>query len=168
MGAVLLATPGTSDITRLASGMSAPTEAELLAAFKKADKDGNGKLTAGELRTLMEGLVETEEEKKEVAGMIDQIMMMVDQDGDKMLNYEELVCLITGKEPDAKQKMKMMFRMWDTDGSGKISSEELCKAMEMDDDPFMKTMMTAVMGRADADKDGKLNFDEFCTFMDKM
>jgi len=148
--------------------MPEPTVEELTAAFKLADKDGNGKLTAEELKDLMLTFAEDDEDKHEVNGMVDMLMAMCDQDGDKMLNYEELAQVISGKEPDKKQKMQMMFRMFDTDGSGYVSKKELCKGMEMDDDPFMSLIVNEMIGGVDKDEDGKLNFEEFCALMENM
>merc|ERR1712080_441433 len=109
--------------------MPKPSAQELAAAFKVADKDGNGKLKAEELKELMLKFAENDEEKGEVESMAEMVMAMCDQDGDKELKYEELLPLITGEEPDPKQQMRLLFKMWDTDSSGFVSREELCKAM---------------------------------------
>merc|ERR1711909_121565 len=113
---------------------------EILAEFKKADADGNGKLSAGEMKTLMTTMCEAagEAEKtseKEMDYMLQMFFNIADDDGDKMINYEEMVkCMTT--EPDQETIMKAMFKMCDTDGDGKLTRKELTKMMKLmaDDD----------------------------------
>jgi len=148
--------------------MSAPSAEQLYEAFKLADKDGNGKLSVGELKELMLTLADNDEQKKSVDGMVDMLMEMCDQDGDKMLNYEELSQVISGQGPDKKQQMKMMFKMFDTDGSGNVSKKELCKAMGLNADETMQAVMEGLINMADKNNDGELNFEEFCSLMDSL
>merc|ERR1711874_24962 len=145
-----------------------PSAEQLYEAFKLADKDGNGKLSVGELKELMLTLADNDEQKKSVDGMVDMLLEMCDQDGDKMLNYEELSQVISGQGPDKKQQMKMMFKMFDTDGSGNVSKKELCKAMGLNADETMQAVMEGLINMADKNNDGELNFEEFCSLMDSL
>ena len=51
-------------------------------------------------------------------------MALADADGDKMVNYEEIVRIIFN-EPDKKTIARAMFRIYDVDASGKLSKKEL-------------------------------------------
>merc|ERR1711913_48466 len=147
---------------------------EILAEFKKADADGNGKLTAGELKKLLEGMCEDAGEtettsEKEMDFMIQMVLNMADEDGDKMINYEEMIKAMTS-EPSQEDIMKAMFKMCDTDGDGKLTRKELTKMMKMmaDDDEEVEEagmMVKMMMTMADEDEDGKLTFEEYSKMM---
>merc|ERR1712129_684429 len=68
------------------------SEDEIKEAFKVFDKDGNGFISAAELRHVMTNLVEklTDEE-------VDEMIREADIDGDGQVNYEEFVTMMTSK-----------------------------------------------------------------------
>merc|ERR1712232_697075 len=68
------------------------TEEELVEAFKVFDRDGNGLISAAELRHVMTNLGEklTDEE-------VDEMIKEADIDGDGHINYEEFVRMMMAK-----------------------------------------------------------------------
>ena len=68
------------------------TEEELIEAFKVFDRDGNGFISAVELRHVMTNLGEklTDEE-------VDEMIREADVDGDGQTNYEEFVKMVMAK-----------------------------------------------------------------------
>jgi calmodulin len=68
------------------------SEAELLEAFKVFDKDGNGFISAEELRHVMTNLGEklTDEE-------VNEMIREADQDGDGQVDYSEFVKMMLSK-----------------------------------------------------------------------
>ena len=68
------------------------TEEELKEAFKVFDRDGNGFISASELRHVMTNLGEklTDEE-------VDEMIREADVDGDGQINYEEFVRMMMSK-----------------------------------------------------------------------
>jgi len=68
------------------------SEEEILEAFKVFDKDGNGFISAAELRDIMTNLGEklTDEE-------VDEMIREADVDGDGKINYEEFVKMMMSK-----------------------------------------------------------------------
>merc|ERR1719361_684847 len=66
------------------------SEEEIKEAFKVFDKDGNGYISAAELRHVMTNLGEklTDEE-------VDEMIREADIDGDGQVNYEEFVTMMT-------------------------------------------------------------------------
>ena len=68
------------------------TEEELIEAFKVFDRDGNGFISAAELRHVMTNLGEklTDEE-------VDEMLREADIDGDGQINYEEFVKVMMAK-----------------------------------------------------------------------
>merc|ERR1719482_1990936 len=101
--------------------------------------------------------------------MLQMFFNIADDDGDKMINYEEMVKCMTS-EPDQGTIMKAMFKMCDTDGDGKLTRKELTKMMKLmaDDDEEVEEagMMVKMMKlMADDDEEGKLTFAEFSKMM---
>ncbi|CAO3680075.1 unnamed protein product [Rhizopus stolonifer] len=68
------------------------SQEEIQEAFKVFDKDGNGYISAAELRHVMTSLGEklTEEE-------VDEMIREADVDGDGQINYEEFVKMMMSK-----------------------------------------------------------------------
>ena len=68
------------------------SEEEIIEAFKVFDKDGNGYISAAELRHIMTNLGEklTDEE-------VDEMIREADIDGDGQINYEEFVHMMMAK-----------------------------------------------------------------------
>ncbi|CAH2224281.1 calmodulin [Pelobates cultripes] len=68
------------------------TEEEIREAFRVFDKEGNGFISAAELRHVMTNLGEklTDEE-------VDEMIREADTDGDGQVNYEELVQMMISK-----------------------------------------------------------------------
>merc|ERR1711892_491140 len=135
----------------------------VISMIKAADTDGNGYLTASELKELL--LTMNPADKADIDKNIDMFMRMASTDGENRIKIEEAIKLLTEEEDDDPQaKMKTMFRMCDGDGDGSISKKELAKFMNMnmcaddddDDSPGdIKQMINMMMVMADEDGDGK-------------
>merc|ERR1712071_695493 len=88
---------GTIDFPEFLSLMSrkmkdTDTEEELVEAFKVFDRDGNGFISAAELRHVMTNLGEklTDEE-------VDEVIREADISSEGQVNYEEFVTMMTSK-----------------------------------------------------------------------
>eukprot|EP00933_Yihiella_yeosuensis_P040208 TRINITY_DN3444_c2_g1_i1.p1 TRINITY_DN3444_c2_g1~~TRINITY_DN3444_c2_g1_i1.p1 ORF type:complete len:157 (-),score=49.13 TRINITY_DN3444_c2_g1_i1:236-706(-) len=68
------------------------TEEELIEAFKVFDRDCDGFISAGELRTSMMGLGEQLQDRE-----VDEMIREADQDGDNQINYDEFVTMMKAK-----------------------------------------------------------------------
>ncbi|PNH05810.1 Calmodulin [Tetrabaena socialis] len=91
-------------------------EEALREAFRMFDKDGNGQISASELKTVMCTLGEalTEEE-------VDDMINEADLSGDGMVNYE-----LTEEQI---AEFKEAFALFDKDGDGTITTKELGTVM---------------------------------------
>uniref|UniRef100_A0A8C5VYJ6 EF-hand calcium-binding domain-containing protein 11 n=1 Tax=Microcebus murinus TaxID=30608 RepID=A0A8C5VYJ6_MICMU len=88
---------GTTDLpeflTRMTRQMKdTDREEEIRGAFSASDKDGNGYISAAELRHVMTDLGDKLTDKE-----ADEMVREADMDGDGQVNYEELVQMMTAK-----------------------------------------------------------------------
>ena len=95
------------------------------------DKDGNGTLDKEEVLLGYEehfGVPISEE-------MVDQMFKAVDIDGNGSIDYTEFV-MATMNEKDliTNERLKAAFKLFDKDGSGTISPEEIKAALGIGED----------------------------------
>ena len=77
------------------------SEEEFLEAFKVFDKDGNGFISAAELRHIMTNLEEKLTD--------DEMIREADVDGDVQINYEEFVKMMMSKSELETMKLFYLF-----------------------------------------------------------
>ena len=155
--------------------MAQPSKEELKEAFKKADETGTGKLNFSQLKSLMLAMA-TEEQNVEGGGVdqiADLIIKMADINGDKLIDYEELVKFIYDEETDPKEKMREAFRLCDTDRDGFMCKKELAEFLklaggenEAETGDESKQKIVVMMALFDQDGDRKLSYQEFCDMME--
>lgn len=136
---------------------------DLQKAFKALDKNSDGKLSRDELiegyRKLYGELAESE---------VDKILARVDANGSGEIDYSEWIVATINKEKLlSKEKLKAAFTLFDVDGSGAISSEEvkeiLCKGQKIDEKVWKE-----IIDEVDIDGNGEIDFGEFSTMMKKL
>ena len=154
--------------------MAQPNKEQLKEAFKKADEEGTGTLNFSQLKCLM--LAMASEEQREEGGVdqiADLIMKMADINGDKMVDYEELVKFIYDEETDPKEKLREAFRLCDTDRDGFICKKELAQFLKLaggeneeETGEESKQKIAVMMALFDQDGDGNLSYQEFSDMME--
>ena len=77
---------------KVAKWVDTDSEEEILEAFKVFDKDGNGFISAAELRHIMTNLGEKLSDEE-----VDEMIREADIDGDGQINYEEFVKMMMSK-----------------------------------------------------------------------
>ncbi len=115
-------------------------EAKMEAAFKKADKDGDGTLTKEEAKAM-----------PRVAKNFDAI----DTDKDGTVSLDEVKAAMKGMKKGMYEKGKAAFEKADKDHDGTLTKEE-AQAM-----PRVAKNFDAI----DADKDGTVSLEEIHAFM---
>nr|XP_022334736.1 calcium-binding protein LPS1-alpha-like [Crassostrea virginica] len=128
-------------------------EDDLQKAFRIFDRDGDGFITVKELRYLLTNLGErhTEEEVTEMIKEVD-------------LNRKGKVENLTEEQIN---DIKEAFLVFDKDGDGTVSTEELGEVMRsMGQNPTEKELLDMI-AEVDVDGNGDVEFDEFLQMMAK-
>lgn len=137
-------------------------EEELEQVFKKFDVNGDGKICASELGSIMGSLGHhpTEDE-------LENMIKEVDADGDGFINLGEFIELNT-KDIDSTEvleNLKDAFSIFDIDKNGLITAEELLDVLRSLGENCTITDSQKMIAGADRDGDGMINFDEFKDMM---
>lgn len=137
-------------------------EEELEQVFKKFDVNGDGKICASELGSIM-GSLGHHPTKEELENMIKE----VDSDGDGFIDLSEFIELNT-KDIDSSEvleNLKDAFSIFDIDKNGLITAEELLNVLKSLGENCTITDSRKMIAGADRDGDGMINFDEFKDMM---
>ncbi|TKY69241.1 calcium-binding protein CML25 [Spatholobus suberectus] len=140
----------------------APVTDELEYVFKKFDANGDGRISSSELGAMMRSLGQPATEE-ELCKMIRE----VDSDGDGHIGLEEFVELNTkGVDPDeVLENLKDAFSIFDVDGNGSITAEELHVVMASLGDQCSLEECRKMIAGVDGDGDGMISFEEFKKMM---
>ncbi|KAK7310118.1 hypothetical protein RJT34_07409 [Clitoria ternatea] len=135
---------------------------ELEHVFKKFDVNGDGKISSSELGSIMKSLGHAASEEE-----LDIMIREVDSDGDGYIGLQEFIELNTkGIDPDeVLENLKEAFSVFDIDGNGSITAEELHMVMESLGDACSMDECRKMIQGVDSDGDGMINFEEFKMMM---
>ena len=138
---------------------------EIKEAFNLFDADGSGSIDYRELKAAMKALgikVNKEELKKMVTD--------VDADGSGSVEFDEFLAMMTTKmhPDDTKEDYAKVFKMFDDDGTGKISFQNLKRvAKELGEnmtDEEVQSMLDHAIGSPGS---GGVTLDDFYRLMKK-
>ena len=136
--------------------------AEYKAAFDIVDKDSDGLINASELDDIFKRL-EQKYNQIEIEEMINEI----DIDSNKAIDFKEFLALMTKKIKDYEIEDELLetFKVFDKDGNGYISLDELKDIITRLDENISDLEVQEMLKEADDDNDGKLSFEEFVKVM---
>lgn len=146
----------------IASQLLSTKEKENLSkVFKAFDKNGDGKLSKEE---IMEGY-ETHFGKTMNIEEVNALFKQVDIDDSGYIDYSEfVVASMNEKALLTHEKLEAAFKMFDKDGSGLISTDEIKQVLSFGknlDDEIVNQMIKQV----DENGDGEISFEEFSKMM---
>ena len=101
--------------------------------------------------------------EKELKSMIKSVD---NSSGDGGIDFEEFIELMVKHGSDIDENIAHSFKVFDRDGDGLITEEELQITMNNLGEPMNKEEVKAMIAEADLDGDGKINFKEFQLLMD--
>ncbi|KAK4196330.1 hypothetical protein QBC40DRAFT_209562 [Triangularia verruculosa] len=136
--------------------------AQFKEVFEIFDKDGTGDITAAELGAVMRelGLNPSPEELQDIVNEAD-----LNKDG--VISFEEFLSLMSMgvKETDTEQELINAFKVFDKDGSGTISSDELRNVLKSLGENLTDAELDEMISLADKNGDGHIDYQEFAHIM---
>ncbi|XP_027359425.1 putative calcium-binding protein CML23 [Abrus precatorius] len=129
--------------------------------FNHFDENGDGKISAVELRQCVEAIGgELSEEEAEAA------VELLDGDGDGLLGLDDFVRFVEeGKEEEKVRDLREAFKMYEMEGCGCITPKSLKRMLGRLGEFKSVDECKAIIARFDLDGDGVLSFDEFRVMM---
>ncbi|XP_066911401.1 calmodulin-like isoform X6 [Clytia hemisphaerica] len=133
---------------------------EVKEAFAIFDKNGDGTITTKDLITVMRSLGKNPTEDE-----IDDMINEVDTDGNGVIDFIEFLEMMAKMSTDVDETIKEAFYIFDSDGSGAISSEEFRKVMMTLGAQMTDEEVTEIIEEVDVDGDGQINLEEFVNML---
>lgn len=142
------------------------------ASFKRADRNGNGKLSRPELSIILRRILNTLRSED-----VSEILRDADKNDDGELDYQEFVAWLRKSAHSKISKafgtslmneadiVRATFRMWDKNGDGLIANGFLVHALKKVHPNLSENQVKALVKTMDCDHDGNIDYDEFVDFL---
>jgi len=132
--------------------------------FMALDNNGDGLLTAAEMK---EGLAKAG--LKDIPADLQAILEDVDADGSGVIDYTEFLAATLDKKLYLQEDVCWSaFRLFDRNGDGKISMDELKQVLNEGGNDIADAIgkdLEALMSEVDVNGDGQIDFQEFMAMM---
>ena len=135
---------------------------EFKEAFDIFDVDGGGTITVEELEEVMKSLGQ-----KPTKAQLEATVREIDADGDGAIDFAEFLTMMLRKMNEGNPEKELMdvFMVFDKDGSGTISPDELRSAMRVIGEKLTDDEIEDAIKLADKSGDGEVDYDEFIQFV---
>ncbi|NXJ11019.1 CETN1 protein, partial [Odontophorus gujanensis] len=145
--------------------VSAEQRRQLREAFDVLDPDGSGLMDVKDLKARSPETAITmralgcELRKAEMKRIISE----VDESGSGKINFESFLQVMTQKmaEPFSREEILKGFKLFDYDGTGKISFEKLKLVAKEVEEDITDEELREMIDEADVDRDGEVDPEEF-------
>ncbi|XP_065087974.1 calcium-binding protein E63-1 isoform X2 [Ochlerotatus camptorhynchus] len=156
----------------------------LRTAFDLLDRDQDGHVTPEELQFMLRNLgihVRDEliddllrEASRTGSGLIDEteflqwvarIQALKEESNSSSSGSSSSNSTTQAADDDLTQDLVAAFRVFDRDGNGYITRDELKSAMDMIGENVTEYQLNEMLELADADKDGRINYEEFARLL---
>ena len=121
-----------------------------------------GSITTDELGDVMKSLGQ-----KPSHAELDAMVREIDADGNGEIDFPEFLTMMLRKMNEGNPEKELMdvFMVFDKDGSGTISAEELRSAMRVIGEKLTDDEIEDAIKLADSSGDGEVDYDEFINFV---
>ncbi|KAE8654748.1 putative calcium-binding protein CML25 [Hibiscus syriacus] len=135
---------------------------EIEGVFKKFDPNGDGKISASELGSILKSLGQRPSDEE-----LDDMIREFDGDGDGFIDFHEFIELNTKgiDYEEVLENLKDAFSVYDIDGDGSISAEELHEVLQSLGDECSIAECRKMISGVDNDGNGMIDFEEFKLMM---
>ena len=132
--------------------------------FEKFDSEGKAHIETKQLKFAIRALG-FEPKKEEINRMIEQI----DKNKTGFISYDDFVSLMAKRfaEKDTNDEIMKAFQLFDSDGSGNISFDNLKRVAKELGENISDEELREMITEADRDGDGVVNCQEFLRIMKK-
>lgn len=130
-------------------------------AFKLFDSDGDGVITKEELGAIMNSLGHNATPTE-----IEDLINDIDLDQSGTLDLDEFIKMMTmvAKPANFEEEMRSAFKVFDKDGSGTISKDEMAQVMKLFGDSLTNEDLDVMLREVDKNGDGTIDYEEFVNF----
>jgi len=144
----------------IATQLSGTEIQELAKLFQKLDTNGDGVLSLEEMQTGLRGLANKSKD-------IEEIMKSLDTDKSGEIDYTEFIAATMETNMYLKdERLIAAFKMFDKDGDGRITADELMAVLEKEDEvKHDKSYYESMIQEADKNGDGVIDYGEFIEMM---
>lgn len=144
---------------------------DLRTAFGLLDRNRDGRVTAGELQFMLQNLgIQVRDE------LINDLINEASHSGNGLIDESEFLQWVgriqalsqdtsTDDADDITKDLIAAFRVFDRDGNGYITKDELKTAMDMIGESVTDLQLNEMLAIADIDHDGKINYEEFARLL---
>ncbi|KAL6960444.1 hypothetical protein U1Q18_038209 [Sarracenia purpurea var. burkii] len=133
--------------------------------FNHFDKDGDGKISALELRCCL-GSLSGGEQISEAEAEAEGVVLLMDSDGDGLLGLEDFERLMEETNEEEKERdLREAFRMYEMDGRACITPRSLKRMLSKIGTSKSVDECGLMIVKYDLNGDGVLDFDEFKAMM---
>jgi Ca2+-binding EF-hand superfamily protein len=126
--------------------------------FQEIDTNGDGQITAEELR---EAFARQGVRDGELLNQVESLMKLADVNGDGVLSYEELVMTsVQRKLQNKEERLWEAFCKFDKDLDGSITASEIAEVLKV-----TKTEAESLIREIDKNGDNVVDYEEFVAMM---
>ncbi|CAD8125723.1 unnamed protein product [Paramecium sonneborni] len=135
---------------------------DLLKIFQEIDKNGDGTVSKEELYQAY--LKIHKGDKLAAQTIVEELFPQLDANGSGIVDFSEFITATINKEKSlSRQRIEQSFKLFDLDGNGLITKQEL---NELFDEEIDEEMWQEILDQCDNDNDGMINLNEFINLLE--